>query len=418
MKNIRIFPKDWLQLHPYKQSGPTDLYYTNIANRIYDFMEQTKLAGSFEKEDTVQICIRLAAHFEDIISGLNIWPAFVTAHKEVTGKQLPFYTPDDHYYEDEVNLEDIRFLLWHYTQQYHGLQRSTLVSPDNEAGEKTARLIYQLFSDEWTTAPENEKMQKLFSPETRYEDTDSYNNLLYWFHYDSYLFTDSKKEMQETAKEYWGQNQGTDNGQAIMIIHDSLAHISKTAFMAYTSPKWLSLILPDNHPDHGKFVEEGEKTQLFTDPNLVANQEAFKAHYDKFTAAANGRLLIYMHSKQEFLDFLTNDLGLNNEENVTEDTSVKKFAVYATPTEGLQILKDGIEYIKDEHNPFYDEKEANDQAVAFFVIKHCSPYLLKELEERGMLADAQAKSLLGPERSKAIVHENWQFLSRYFLREF
>ena len=35
MKNIKIYPKDWLQLHPYKQSDPTDSYYTNIANRIY-----------------------------------------------------------------------------------------------------------------------------------------------------------------------------------------------------------------------------------------------------------------------------------------------------------------------------------------------------------------------------------------------
>ena len=41
MKNIKIFPKDWLQLHPYKQSTPVDSYYTGIANRIYDIMEKT-----------------------------------------------------------------------------------------------------------------------------------------------------------------------------------------------------------------------------------------------------------------------------------------------------------------------------------------------------------------------------------------
>ena len=39
MKNIKIYPKDWLQLHPYKQSDPTDSYYTNIANRIYGMLE-------------------------------------------------------------------------------------------------------------------------------------------------------------------------------------------------------------------------------------------------------------------------------------------------------------------------------------------------------------------------------------------
>ena len=49
MKNIKIFPKDWLQLHPYKQSTPVDSYYTGIANRIYDIME--KIGQEFDPGD-------------------------------------------------------------------------------------------------------------------------------------------------------------------------------------------------------------------------------------------------------------------------------------------------------------------------------------------------------------------------------
>ena len=144
MKNIKIYPKDWLQLHPYKQSDPTDSYYTNIANRIYGMLEETRLAYSFEKDEVKQISIRMAAYFEDVISGLNIWRSFITEHKALYGKFLPFYTPDDHYYDDEVNYEDIRFLLWHYTQQYHGFHKGTFVSPDNAANGDTAKLIYQM----------------------------------------------------------------------------------------------------------------------------------------------------------------------------------------------------------------------------------------------------------------------------------
>ena len=77
MKNIKIFPKDWLQLHPYKQSTPVDSYYTGIANRIYDIMEKTELVNSFEGEETKQICIRMAAYFEDVISGMGLWRAFL-----------------------------------------------------------------------------------------------------------------------------------------------------------------------------------------------------------------------------------------------------------------------------------------------------------------------------------------------------
>ena len=44
--------------------------------------------------------------------------------------------------------------------------------------------------------------------------------------------------------------------------------------------------------------------------------------------------------------------------------------------------------------------------------------MLTKLEEKRMIADPQEKSLAGEERSKAIVHENWEFLMRYFLREY
>ena len=415
MKNIKIYPKDWLQLHPYKQSDPTDSYYTNIANRIYGMLEETRLAYSFEKDEVKQISIRMAAYFEDVISGLNIWRSFITEHKALYGKFLPFYTPDDHYYDDEVNYEDIRFLLWHYTQQYHGFHKGTFVSPDNAANGDTAKLIYQMFCDEWTTAPENERLQQLFAPETRYEDKDKYLNLLYWFHYQSYLFTDSLQELTDTVKEYWEQAK-EQNEQYIMAIHKALAHISKSAFLAYTAPKWLSLIFPADHPDHSLFVKEGEEAQAFTEPMSEESKKMLTEHFEKFTAAAEGKALLYFQNKQEFLDFLTK-IGIETE-GATGDTASRKFAVYATPSEGLQVLADGVEYIKDENNPFYNQKKAENQGLSFFMIRKCSPYLLRILEEKGMLADAQAKSLAGEERSKAIVHENWEFLMRYFLREY
>ena len=414
MKNIKIYPKDWLQLHPYKQSDPTDSYYTNIANRIYGMLEETRLAYSFEKDEVKQISIRMAAYFEDVISGLNIWRSFITEHKALYGKFLPFYTPDDHYYDDEVNYEDIRFLLWHYTQQYHGFHKGTFVSPDNAANGDTAKLIYQMFCDEWTTAPENERLQQLFAPETRYEDVDKYNELLHWFHYQCYLFTDSHQELTDTVKEYWEQTKEKDE-QFIMTAYEALAHISKSAFLAYTTPKWLSLIFPADHPDHSLF-EEGEKSQAFKEPVSEESKKMLTEHFEKFTAAAEGKALLYFQNKREFLDFLTK-IGIETE-GATGDTASRKFAVYATPSEGLQVLADGVEYIKDENNPFYNQKKAENQGLSFFMIRKCSPYLLRILEEKGMLADAQAKSLAGEERSKAIVHENWEFLMRYFLREY
>lgn len=421
MKSTKIYPKDWLQLHPYKQSGPTDLYYTRIANQIYNILVYTKLANSFYKEDVIQVSIRMAAYFEDVISELNIWRSFITEYKRLTGNYLPFYTLNDHYYDDEANYEDVRFLLWHYTQEYHGQKKGTFVNPDNPANEETARLIYQLFCDEWTTAPENDKMQALFAPETTYATTEEYEELLYWFHYNSYLFTDTQKSMGETIKEFWRRTPDSrQNTEAIMMIHHSMAYLDRTVLLAYTSPKWLSLILPDTHPSHALFVEKANYAENLADTDLDADPERNKTVYNRFKEIADGKLLFYMKSKEEFIDFATRRLNLKEEEEympLAGRITSNKFAVYASPQKGLDLIVDGIEYIKDEDNPFYDEKKAADQAVSFFIVKHCSMDMLKALEERGMLADAQTNSLISPERGKDIIHGNWQFLAKYFLHE-
>ena len=420
MKNIKIFPKDWLQLHPYKQSNPVDSYYTGIANRIYSIMEQTELINSFEGDEAKQIAIRIAAYFEDVISELGIWRAFLLKNKKLYGKYMPFYTPDDHYYDDEVNAEDVRFLLWHFTQQYHGFRKGTVVSPDNYANEATALMIYKLFCDEWTTAPENPRMKKLFDAETRYENQEAYEPLLFWFHYNSYLFTDNNQTLTAAVQQLW-QTQATNTQEQvndlIMNTHQRLAYTVKNAMLALTSPEWLALILPESHPDHAFFQEiaEGSKAVI---PEEVKKEN--EANYEQFRQAAGDKLLLYFEKGADVKTFLTETTHIiaPEEFKMPREFAGHHLAVYATPQEGVQVIFNDVECIKDEQNPYYDAEVAAKQALSFFIVKHCSVYLLVEMMNRGMLADAQAKSLLGDERSKDIIQENWPFLIRYFIREY
>lgn len=420
MKNIKIFPKDWLQLHPYKQSTPVDSYYTGIANRIYDIMEKTELVNSFEGEETKQICIRMAAYFEDVISGMGIWRAFILTHKELYGKYLPFYTPDDHYYDDEVNLEDVRFLLWHYTQQYHGYRKGTFVSPDNPANESTGMLIYDLFCKEWTTAPENTRMAKLFALDTRYERQEDYDRLLQWFHYESYILPESARELSDFAHDRWKEQPDLNQEQLNNLLvnsHGMMAYTSKTSLLGLTSPQWLAKILPAEHPDHEVFQNTAdESVATLPDDMLEENRQ----QYETFRKAAGDKPLLYFDKTEDAQTFITETSGLIPAENfhLPEDWQGKKLAIYATPEEGAQVITRDVELIKDENNPFYDANRAAKQALSFFIVKHCSVYFLKELVDRGMLADAQTKSLTSPERGKAIIQDNWKFLSRYFIREY
>lgn len=422
MKNIKIFPKDWLQLHPYKQSTPIDSYYAGLANRIYDIFIQTKLINSFEEDETKQISMRMAAYFEDVISGLNIWRSFITAYKELYGKYLPFYTPDEYYYEDEANLEDVRFLIWHYTQQYHGERKGTFVNPDNPAQETTACLIYQLFCDEWTTAPENERMQALFSPETRYDTPEKYQDLLYWFHYRLYLYPHANDKFVNLVKTYLADHPEADKGQVMLTIYESSAHIEPTPFLAWTSPEWLVRIFPENHPDRVLFEEDARNGRQLIRREVTqeASRETNEEQYRKFREASEDRPIVYFSHFPEVENFFIEKMDLTKEDCPAFFQNKGKYAIalYATPQGGLEIVMRDVEAIKDDSNPFYDQAKAEKTALSFFIVHHVNIYFLKELVERGMLADAQTASLVSPERGKAIIQENWEFLSRYFLETY
>lgn len=420
MKNIKIFPKDWMTLHPYKQSTPVDSYYTGLANRIYDILTETELINSFEDDEPKQIAIRLAAYFEDVISGLNIWRTFITTYKEMYGKYLPFYEPDDHYYDDEVNYEDVRFLLWHYTQQYHGYRKGTFVNPDNPVNELTARLVYQLFCDEWTTAPENERMQTYLSAENRLGSQETYEPLLLWFHYNNYLITDSNRTLTEHTQALWkeanSQREQLDN--LILNLHQQLAYTSKTALLALTSPQWLARIL-SSHPDAAFLQKVAASLQAAAEKEERSG--ANQAAYESFREAAEGKLLLYFEKASEAEAFVKEKIAVDTPADFHLPASLngKNLALYATAEDGLQLIAGEMAAcIQDETNPFYKEEIARAKGLSFFIVKNCSVYLLKALEEKGMLAEAQTKSLLSPERGKAIIHENWEFLMRYFLREY
>ena len=108
--------------------------------------------------------------------------------------------------------------------------------------------------------------------------------------------------------------------------------------------------MPETHPDYAAFADKAEKAESFVDPAIKEREESNKAVYDKFTEIADGKLLFYMKSKQEFIDFATQQLKLEESEYtpLADCIEFNKFAVYASPREGLQLLVDGIEFIKDE----------------------------------------------------------------------
>mgnify|MGYP000222972977 FL=1 len=108
MNKLQIYTNDWLKIHPYTAVQPSDSYFVNLSNKLYGACTLTTLPDIFRKK----LSMYIAAYLEDQISELGLWQSFTAEHKRLYGRYLPFYPTNSNYVADEINEEDIRFIIW------------------------------------------------------------------------------------------------------------------------------------------------------------------------------------------------------------------------------------------------------------------------------------------------------------------
>ena len=247
----KIYPKKWLELHPYKQTNSVDQYYVGIANEIHKRLYSSTIADAFEEEENIRYTsLCLAAWFEDVISQTGIWQAFTAECRKRYGAYLPFYPIKGDYFPDEINLEDIRFLLWHHIQYL--CRGISAINPENPGIEQTAQEIYGLLAEEYETAPENERMQEfLYHSAMGEEDFFRYREILDWFHYQCYFNIENVAQCRDEAERLLDDEKITPEMAETLIYatRTSLTFNGRRNLLSLTSPEWLALI-GKAHPEH------------------------------------------------------------------------------------------------------------------------------------------------------------------------
>ena len=157
----KIFGKDWLQYHPYDNTTSIDNYYLWLCNDVLKIILQSEIAEYLNNsnEEKKLACV-LVSYFEDVISETRLFSTFTRLHKQMYGKELPFYKISDDYYDDEVNVHDIYFLIWYQISVFN---EDIVIDPcfeNSEAFLDGVSKIYDLFDNEFEKAPQNERLQK------------------------------------------------------------------------------------------------------------------------------------------------------------------------------------------------------------------------------------------------------------------
>ena len=111
MKQGKIYMKAWLDLHGRAKVLATDHWYLEFANLLLPVVSESYLYKSETQESQNQVTLMLTLYLEDCVTDGGNWRQFIRWHKRNYGRYLPFYELSEGYLTDEINKEDIAFLL-------------------------------------------------------------------------------------------------------------------------------------------------------------------------------------------------------------------------------------------------------------------------------------------------------------------
>lgn len=256
----RIYIKEWLELKPYETQSITDGYYLKLCNEIREKLINNHfdiLSKYFDYKYINILSCFITSYFEDIISETNIWTSFVKFHQGFYNKKLPFYDTED-YYEDEINEQDIRFLLWYF---FNTVQTEKFINSGNFFFLEMASDIMEILDEAYEYAPENKILKKYYEIDKTENDFYVARNLVDTILFKTYLFyPDTLLNLRENEAELIDENEDKEN-----IIHylnenrDDELHKSYTRLLSLTGKEWASKIIGEEHPLSTDFLNMSKK---------------------------------------------------------------------------------------------------------------------------------------------------------------
>ena len=151
-KELPITEAEWTQTHPFQLRCGSDKFYAMVANDVIHGFEMLNLDPTLPKGVERTAAKSAAAYLEDIISETGIWHAVRSMYGKRYHKMLPFYDVDpEDYYEDDLNIEDLKILVWQAFNRC-GAYYGRTFSPLSMAVEKMAAIAYDILIDRFEDA--------------------------------------------------------------------------------------------------------------------------------------------------------------------------------------------------------------------------------------------------------------------------
>ena len=272
MRKILIPQQEIKNRHPKGMTSYTDGDYAKFASKLMAQIEAFGVVDMTSKEQR-DIAINLTMYFEDVLADAGIWRGFTDKMHEMYGKYLPFYDIDEsEYFQDEPNLEDVRFIIWH-TLLNNRSSEGRVANPETPALMDLAPVLYLYMQNQFEEMPVNEELKEYFEDAAFLDDFYLQRDVLKWLCYGCYLtyIPNCEDYIRGVAEEYVEMLGGQMNS-AFYLSESLIPFQDKIGPLAMPSTEWLAMILRANDNEEKAAWVEEEKCLDFNACRLVDAQ--------------------------------------------------------------------------------------------------------------------------------------------------
>ena len=248
---MNISVKDYMERQPGNPKvAETDQFYLWIALRLAKLWDESPWLRGLEDDARRDVVLAVTGYFQDVVADAGLWRSFTRLHSGRHGCPLPHYRCSESYIEYELNLEDVRYVMW---WTIAGEQGADVLDPNDAELEALATAFFLLLDEEYEKAPVPRQFciaseVDLDNP----QDAQRIYDYAYWLYWRSFLLRPSSQAVMERAMpQAHAIIARTGEGDArplLQELNERLMSTHPAGPIPLTTAQWLKLIVDDELP--------------------------------------------------------------------------------------------------------------------------------------------------------------------------
>ena len=248
---MEIHVKDYME----RQLGnpkvaETDQFYLWIALRLAKLWDESPWLRGLDDTVRRDVVLAVTGYYQDVVADAGLWRSFTRLHNKLNGHPVPHYGRSEQYIDYELNVEDVRYVIW---WTIVGEVGSEVLDPHDQQLEALAMAFHMLLDNEYEEAPV--PRQLCIASEVDLDDPQDAQRVYdyaYWLYWRSFLLRPSSQAVMDRAMpqahEIIIEAGESDARPMLLALNEHLMSTEPAGPIPLTTAQWLRLIIDDTLP--------------------------------------------------------------------------------------------------------------------------------------------------------------------------